>query len=141
MNNGFIVTDEMRNRKLYDGNSLKFGITVDKYNYIVKHKESSISALYSEHIASRFIRSLKIPCHETWLGFYKKELVTILRDFTSPNISLRSFKDTRQSSEDTDISNKTYTYDDVIYLINKHLKLSKDMKVKMLKHFLGHVYL
>lgn len=43
MYNGFIVTDDMKNMVEYDGNAFKFGITVDKENYIVKMSKGSIS--------------------------------------------------------------------------------------------------
>lgn len=36
LSNGFVVVDEMRNRKSYDGATEKFGITVDNEDYIVK---------------------------------------------------------------------------------------------------------
>lgn len=36
MYNGFQVLDSMKNFKNYDGNTLKFGITCDNENYIVK---------------------------------------------------------------------------------------------------------
>ena len=36
MHNGFVVNDSMRNFLNYDGNSYKFGITIDRINYIVK---------------------------------------------------------------------------------------------------------
>lgn len=135
MHNGFIVKDNMRNTKSYDGNTLKFGITVNNIDYIVKMQKDTISSLYSEHIASRFILNLGISCHETWLGYYNRELVVIMRDFTSDKAKLRSYKSTRQSSEGTDLSNKSYTYNDVLYLINKHTKMSDANKRKTVTQF------
>lgn len=135
MYNGFIITDSMRNRKQYDGNTLKFGITVYNTDYIVKFAKGSYSSLFSEHIASRFIRLLGINCHETWLGYYADNMVVILKDFTNSQIKLRSYKDTRQSSEGTSLSGKEYTYDDVLYLIKKHNKMTDAVKQKMIEHF------
>jgi hypothetical protein len=135
MYNGFVVNDNMINGKSYDGNTFKFGITVDKQDYIVKLQKDTISSLYSEHIASRFIRGIGINCHETWLGFYNGQLIVILKDFTEHGVTLRSYKNTQESSEDTDISNKKYTYNDVLYMINKHTKMSSDNKQKAITQF------
>lgn len=135
MYNGFIVEQDMLNHKKYDGNTLKFGITVNGTDYIVKLGDGHCTSLYSEHIASRFIRELGVSCHETWLGYCNNELVVILKDFTTDKIRLRAFKDTRQSSEGTDLSNKGYTYQDVLDLINKHTKMSEKDKQNMLDEF------
>lgn len=135
MHNGFIVYDYMRNNKAYDGNTLKFGITVDNEDYIVKYAKDTVSSLYSEHIASRFIRNLGIPCHETYLGYYNRQMVVILKDFTTKEAKLRSYKSTRQSSEGTDLSGKSYTYRDVLYLIGKHTKMSEENKRKTIIQF------
>ena len=130
MYNGFIVDDTMRNNKSYDGNTYKFGITFENDNYIVKTAKDNISSLYSEYIASNFIRGIGIPCQEVYLGYYKKCLVVIIKDFTTKGSVLRSYKSTSQSSEDTDITTKEYTYDDVLYLIGKHTKMSDKNKQK-----------
>lgn len=135
MYNGFVVQDYMKNNKAYDGNTLKFGITVGNEDYIVKHAKDTISSLYSEHIASRFIRNLGIPCHETFLGYYNNQMVVILKDFTTKGAKLRSYKSTRQSSEETTLSGKAYTYKDVLYLINKHTKMSDANKQKTITQF------
>ena len=56
MYNGFIVRDNFKNSKIYDGNTLKFGITVDGEDFIVKSGKNSITSIYSEYVASRFIK-------------------------------------------------------------------------------------
>lgn len=135
MYNGFVVYDYMRNNKTYDGNTLKFGITIDNENYIVKHAKDCISSIFSEHIASRFIRNLGISCHETYLGYYDGQMVVILKDFTTKSTKLRSYKSTRQSDEGTDLSGKAYTYKDVLYLISKHTKMSDENKRRTIIQF------
>lgn len=135
MYNGFVVSDKMLNNKKYDGNTNKFGITVNGIDYIVKMKKDTISSVYSEHISSRFIRNIGINCHETWIGTYKNETVVIMKDFTEGKYKLRSYKDTRQSSEDTYIKTKRYTYDDVMHMINEHSKMRKEFKVKTINQF------
>lgn len=135
MHNGFIVTDSMRNNKQYDGKTLKFGITDNNDDYIVKLPKDTISSLYSEHVASRFIRNLGIDCHETWLGYYNKQPVVILKDFTTKEDKLRSFASTGQSSEDTTLEGKKYTYKDVTYLIKNNNKFSSVDKQNMMTMF------
>ena len=135
MYNGFVVQDYMKNNKSYDGNTLKFGITFEKNDYIVKMSKDTITSIYSEHLASRFMRSLGLNCHETWLGFYKGCVVVILKDFSSQWCKLRSYKSTRQSSADTDIASKRYTYKDVLDLVNKHTKMSDANKRKTIVQF------
>ena len=135
MDNRFIVTDGMINDKKYDGNTLKFGITVSKQDYIVKLPEESLASVYSEYVASRVIQKLGIPTHEVWIGEYNGTLVNIIKDFTNGRYRLKSFKDTRQSSEGTDMSSKSYTYKDVLYLIEKHTKMNSTEKQRMKTQF------
>lgn len=71
MYNGFIVRDNFKNSKIYDGNTLKFGITVDGEDFIVKSGKNSITSIYSEYVASRFIKELGIPVHDVWIGYIK----------------------------------------------------------------------
>ena len=129
------ITDSMRNGKIYDGTTLKFGVTIADKDYIVKLGTADLS-VYSEHIASSIIRyKLHIPCHKTELGTYKGNPVCVLQDFTTPTAALHTFKDTKQSSEDTDLADKEYTYQDVLYLIDKHLKLDEQTKKKAKEQF------
>lgn len=135
MYNGFIVLDKYKNNKIYDGKTYKFGITYNNNDYIVKFAQNSISSLYSEYVASRFIFALGISCHKVWFGIYNNTPVVILKDFTNKGDTLRSFQDTQQSSEDTDLYNKEYTYNDIIYLIDKHTKMSDSNKLKAKAQF------
>lgn len=128
--------DKYRNNKIYDGNNDKFGITVKGKDYIVKlAKYNGDMSVVTEHVASRFIKQLGIECHVTKLCRYKNEVCVVIEDFTSRNSKLISYKDTRQSSEGTDISSKGYTYNDVIDMINKHTKLTRKNKENEIKHF------
>jgi hypothetical protein len=130
------ITDDMKNQKTYNGNTRKFGITIDGVDYIVKFSKGEDLSVYSEYIASNFIRALDVPCHEVALGTYHQQVVNVIKDFTSgTELALHSFKDTKQSSEDTDLTFKEYTYDDVLYLIDKHLKMSDDHKLAAKKQF------
>lgn len=124
-----IVQDSWRNKKVYDGTTRKFGVTLNNIDYIVKLAKDDLSA-YCEYICSNIIFLLGVPAHEVSLAIYNNNVVALLKDFTI-NCSLHSFNDTRQSSEDTECSNKEYTYEDVLYLIDKHLKLTDTEKVNV----------
>ena len=123
-----------RNGKFYNGNTPKFGVIYNGEDYLVKLPKDGLS-VYTEFIASNLIRSLGISCQQVYLGNSKGVIVNVIKDFTSVNVSLHSFKDTKQSSEDTDISTKQYTYRDVIYLIDKHIKLSEVEKIRAKEQF------
>ena len=130
------ITDEMRNNVVYEGTTRKFGVTINNTFYMVKFaKENDLSVL-CEYIASNFINKIGYPCQKVDLGVYNGELVDVIYDFAAnTEYNLHSFKDTKQSSENTDIGDKEYTYDDVLYLIDMHLKLDDRDKVKTKKQF------
>lgn len=129
MYDGFIVKDYMRNSLMYNGTYSKFGIDVDGQKYIVKlEKRQGQSSCISECLVSRLINRLGIPAHQTWLGYYNNDLVAILKDFTDGIDELKTFGETGQSSENTDLSSKSYTYKDVVYLISQHTKLKPENK-------------
>lgn len=141
MKNGYIITDAVMNDKSYNGTTDKFGITVCSKDYIVKFSKDDELTVFTEYIASNFIQHLGYSCHTVYIGKYKDEFtdgfedVSIMLDFTENFQELHSYKDTKQSSEDTDIADKHYTYDDVIYMINKHSKLNADNKVRCIRQF------
>lgn len=139
MKNGFLVTDDMKNEKYYNGTTAKFGITVNNIDYIVKFAKDNELTCYTEYIASRLMQGLGINAHTVYLGKYLKddqyEIVSILEDFTADKYELHSYKSTRQSSEDTDVTNKEYTYEDVIHMIDKHIRLSESEKKECLQQF------
>ncbi len=128
----------LKNSKTYDGRTSKFGITYRGSDYIVKFaKEKNDVSCFCEDVASRFIRNLGYQAHETMLIYAKDydSICVLLKDFTSPSVKLRSFKDTEQSSEDTDIAIKTYTYKDVAYMIKMHRKIPETLKPVVLERF------
>lgn len=124
------------NGKVYNGNTLKFGITEAGVDYIIKFPKGNDMSVYCEYIASRLIQNLGVSCHTVDLVFYHGVVVDMIEDFTSgTNLSLHSFKDTKQSSEDTDLDFKEYTYTDVLYLIDKHLKMTENDKADAKRQF------
>lgn len=126
-----------KNRKHYDGNTEKFGVTINNIDYIVKYpKDYDDYSVFSEYVASAFMKKLGYNVHETLLyRDYDGRIAVLLKDFTSSSETLRSYKDTGQSSEDTDITNKSYTYKDIVDMINKHIKLSDNHKSQALVQF------
>lgn len=130
------ITDSIRNNVTYEGTTRKFGVTIDNKNYMVKFAKDNDLSVLCEYIASSFINKLGYSCQTVYLGQYKGEYVDVVYDFASNNdCYLHSFKDTKQSSVDTDIGDKEYTYSDIIYLIDKHLKLSDRNKLKTKQQF------
>lgn len=130
--------DSLRNSKTYDGRTSKFGITYRGSDYIVKFaKEKNDASCFCEDVASRFIRNLGYQAHETMLIHAKDydSTCVLLKDFTSQSVKLRSFKDTEQSSEDTDIATKAYTYKDVVYMIKMHRKIPETLKPIVIERF------
>lgn len=137
-----IVKDNMRNGKSYDGNTPKFGITMNGLNYIVKVPKNDDS-VYTEYVASRFINNIGYSSHMVELGYYEgnvggtpvKGIVDVILDFSSNLMSLHSFKDLGQSSVDTDLSNKEYTYNDVVYILENILKVDDVHRSNILHSF------
>lgn len=122
--------------KQYNGNTKKLGVVYNNIDYIVKFAKDNDMSVYCEYIASELLTFLGILCHKVELGLYNGEVVDIIKDFTSgTKLTLHSYKDTKQSSEDTDISTKEYTYDDVLYLIEHHLKLTDEYKIEAQQRF------
>lgn len=131
-----VIDDSMKNGKSYNGNSRKFGITLGGDDYIVKFQKKDDLSVICEYIASNFIREVGVLCHSVELGIYNSILVNVIKDFTSDNnYTLHSFKDTKQSSIDTDLSAKEYTYNDIIYLMSNHLKMSDESKEYSIRAF------
>lgn len=129
------MSAEERSNKLYDGVTPKFGILVDGKNYIVKYTYGNKSIVYSEYVASRFIHSLGVPCQKVWLGYYGKKPAVIIEDFTDEQNKLVKYKSTKQSSEDTNIQGKEYTYLDVLYMIKQHTKMNPELKKYAIDRF------
>ena len=130
------VTDKLRNSKTYEDTTRKFGITINGIDYLVKFPKRDDLSVYCEYVASAFIAKLGVPCQRVHLGTYNGIVVDVIEDFiTDPTMCLHSFNDTNQSSLDTDITNKEYTYADVLYVIDKHLKLPPEMKYRTIVQF------
>ncbi len=129
MHNGFIVTDDMFIDSIGEGFENKFFISVKNKKFLVKdssynkrRKQKSL-APYCEYAGSNFIQlSGLLPCQKTYLGMYDNRHVVLCEDLFSECI-FRPFKELHQSSAGTDLGNKEYTYEDVLYVLEKKEKL------------------
>lgn len=129
MRNGFEVKDSMITGECPEGSENKFFIIVNGEKYLVKdssfnprRKQPSL-APYCEYAGSTFIRlSGLLPCQTYYLGTYKNRVVVICKDIFN-GYQFRPFRDLHQSSAGTDLNNKLYTYDDVLYVLKQKSKL------------------
>lgn len=105
------------NIKFYNGKYKKFGITLYDEDYIVKLGQSQA---YTEFIASEFIRSLAVPCHEVKLALYNGETVALVKDFVSgTKYTLHTYRDILQRIEDTEENEDLYDFDEIISIIGE----------------------
>ena len=127
---------DFKNSKVYNGVTPKVGVTLGGIDYIAKSMKSpSDTSVFSEYVASRFISNLGFSAHNVRLFKDSTGVYLLAEDFTQYGNRLVCFKDTRQSSEDTDIVGKEYTYDDVLYLIGKHTKIKDSFKRDSIRYF------
>ena len=119
------VDDSMLNNINYGGKTEKYGVTYNNEYYLMKLSKDNDLSVYSEYLASNFIRSLHINCQEVYLGRYHGEIVNLIKDFCyDTEWYLQAYKGTKQSSVDTDLSDKEYTYNDVLHIIAQHKKIT-----------------
>lgn len=129
MQNGFEVTESMITGECPEGSENKFYIVVNGIRYLVKdssfntrRKQPSL-APYCEYVGSTFIRlSGLLECQTCYLGTYNGRTVVICKDIFN-GYQFRPFRDLHQSSAGTDLHNKLYTYDDVLYVLKQKSKL------------------
>ena len=95
--------------------------------YDKKRKEWALFP-YSEHVGSSFFNAIGITAQQTKLVTYKGRTAVICKDF-AVDCTLREFKDLHQSSVGTDLSDKEYTYEDVLYVLeNIHNLKNNDLE-------------
>lgn len=151
MRNGFKIFSGMIDRKIPEGTEPKFFIKVNGENYLVKdssfntrRKQKSL-APYCEYVGSNFIRLAGLlECQKCYLGEYIDEEVgnrpvVICKDLFGEK-TFRSFKDQHQSSAGTDLSNKSYTYQEVLYVLEKK-SLRNNARMKDFKSKFWYMYL
>lgn len=133
MHNGFNVTDDVTQFSFPEGTEPKFFIMVNNERFLVKdssfnHRRKQFSlAPFCEYVGSNFIRlSGILDCQKCYLGTMgdEKRPVVICKDLFG-NKMFRSFRDQHQSSAGTDLSNKEYTYQDVLYVLAQKSRQDK----------------
>lgn len=132
-----IITDDLRNDRVYNGSEDKFGITCGGTNYLVKQQKKDWRNVYSEAIASNFIEACGINCHKTFLAQYNDKDVVVCEDFTSKCGPLFTLKSINSSSIDTDDDRHEYFYEDVIY----ELERINNVDIRSVKHGFMYMYL
>ena len=116
-----------------DGCTQKYQIA-GKPLYMVKLSDDGNLSAYTEYIASHISNALGVRAHETELGVYNGDVVVVVKLFTDLGV-LRQFEETHQSSADTDIDGKEYTYDDVCHILGNLVKVRD--KERILWYFEG----
>lgn len=125
MENPMIDISSMKpSGKTYDGSYAKEGMTDGTDEYIVKWGKKGDLSAFTEYVASRVASEIGISAHEVWLSNINGETVAVLKDFTQEYGELHTLENARQSSYDTDELGIHYTYDEVLHLLDVHLKMS-----------------
>lgn len=131
------VKPEHSNSRMYGGLDYKFGATIDGIDYIVKIPRDNSMTAYSEYIASKFIRGLGIHCHEAKIAVYGGGITAVaVKDFTShTNSRLYTFRDIKDDIEYATSARVEYTYDDILNMLNNHIKMTASDRNKAKQQF------
>lgn len=118
-----------KNNRIYTGAEEKFGITIDDEHFIVKFRKNSESGLLnnhiSEHLGSNIFNILGENAQTTILGTYEGRDVVLCKDFNREGESFMPFNGVGESSMERDKEIYTYSYDDIIMMLNKNKKITK----------------
>lgn len=112
----------------YGGSERKTGVVFEGRRYIMKFRtRSEFGPRFnhvSEHLGSEIFALLGIPSQETELGTYMGEEVVLCRNFLLENEQFVPFNDVGESSLDTDSGHHSYSYDEIVHLIEVNRKLT-----------------
>lgn len=107
-----------------EGADDKYWILKNNQKYLMKdssfnkrRKQPSYSP-YCEHIASSFINYIGYNAHSTSLAIFENRHVVLCKNIFQEDEQFEPFKSLHQSSADTDLANKEYTYKDVLYVLS-----------------------
>ena len=112
----------------YSGSEKKLGIIYQGEYYMLKfRKDVNERKTYnhiSEYLSSHIMELAGLDVHQTVLGTYQYE--EVVKDFIAgTGFSLTEFALGGDSSYDTERQEHTaYTYDEILYLVQKHIKIS-----------------
>lgn len=118
-----------KNNRIYTGAEEKVGITIDNEHFIIKFRKNSESGLLnnhiSEHIGSSIFNILGENAQITSLGTYKGREVVLCKDFNREGENFTPFNGVGESSLERDKEIYTYSYEDIIIMLNENKKITK----------------
>lgn len=118
-----------KNDRIYTGAEEKIGITIDNEHFILKFRKNSESGLLnnhiSEHLGSCIFNILGESAQITSLGTYKGREVVLCKDFNSEGVVFTPFNGVGESSLERDREAYTYSYDDIIMMLNENKRITK----------------
>lgn len=106
----------------------KLGILIDGIPYMLKFQKNTVFGKRNNHISeylgSHIFKLLGFNVHQTYLGTYKGKEVVACRDFVTDGYEFVPFNDVGESSIEVDKEKYQYSYEDIIYLLEKNKKLT-----------------
>lgn len=112
----------------YGGSERKTGVVIDGQRFIMKFQtKSEFGPRFnhvSEHLGSEIFSLLRIPSQQTELGTYRGEEVVLCKNFLGKNELFVPFNDVGESSLDTESEHHSYTYEEIVHLIDINKKLT-----------------
>ena len=110
----------------YSGSEKKIGIVFANSNWMIKFRKNNIYGEttndISEYLGSKIFNLLGLKAQEVMLGTYRNENVVACKDFLSGK-NYTPFNDVSESSLDDDKTKYTYSYNDIMTLIEKNKKI------------------
>lgn len=124
-----------KNKRTYDGNTIKFGVNDRDNRYIIKlSKKKNDSSVYSEYVSSEFMGLLGYNAHKTWLVKDKKlGTIVVLEDFVNKGEYLRSHRAIEERDETKEFIE--YTYQNILESVVRNNKLSYIHKREVMEQF------
>lgn len=117
------TSDDLPNSdKSYEGLTPKNGVIYKGANYILKYNSKNNLMPVSEFLVSSVLRQLGFPCQEVELCQSNSTVAPLIKDFTTNGYFLHAYGDLGESSANTSLSSKDYTYESVLYVVSKLAK-------------------
>ena len=125
----FDFTKYRKTNTYYGGSEKKFGILINKQEYMLKfRKYNSFGEMtnnhISEYIGSHVFELLGFNVQETYLGVYKKEEVVACKNFITLGYHFVPFNDVGESTLEQDRNKYQYSYEDIMKMLKDNSKLT-----------------
>ena len=126
------MLDFSKNKKtktFYGGSEKKFGILINRYEYMIKFQKFNNfgEKMYnhiSEFIGSHIFELFGFAVQETYLGTYNGEEVVACKNFIIDNYQFVPFNDVGESTLDNDKEKYQYEYEDIMKMLVDNSKLT-----------------